>query len=61
LYDQETAAKYRREILAKGGSEDPAVLYRNFRGRDADPELLLQREGLMDSHGLIGETGRAAV
>lgn len=61
LYDQETAAKYRREILAKGGSEDPAVLYRNFRGRDADPEHLLRREGLMSSQGAIGETGRAAV
>lgn len=61
LYDQETAAKYRREILAKGGSEDPAVLYRNFRGKDADPEHLLRREGLVSSHGAIAETGRAAV
>ncbi len=47
LYDAETAAKYRREILGKGGSEDPAILYRNFRGRDADPDALLRREGLL--------------
>lgn len=53
LYDQETAAKYRSEILAKGGSEHPAVLYKNFRGRDADPDALLRREGL------LGETKAA--
>ncbi len=47
LYDQETAAKYRNEILAKGGSEHPSILYRNFRGRDADPDALLRREGLL--------------
>lgn len=47
LYDAETAAKYRSEILAKGGSRDPSVLYRNFRGRDADPDALLRREGIL--------------
>lgn len=47
LYDQETAHRYRTEILAKGGSEHPSVLYRNFRGRDADPDSLLRREGLL--------------
>ena len=47
LYDSSTAARYRKEILAKGGSEDPAVLYRNFRGRDADPKAVLRREGLL--------------
>jgi peptidyl-dipeptidase Dcp len=61
LYDLETAARYRREILAKGGSEHPSVLYKNFRGRDADPEALLRREGLLSSHGAIAETGRAAI
>ncbi len=47
LYDSETAAKYRSEILAKGGSRDPSILYRNFRGRDADPDALLRREGIL--------------
>jgi peptidyl-dipeptidase Dcp len=46
LYDQETARRYRVEILEKGGSEHPKILYRNFRGRDADPEALIRREGL---------------
>lgn len=49
LYDSETANKYKTEILGKGGSEDPAILYRNFRGRDADPDALLRREGLLKS------------
>lgn len=47
LYDLESAAKYRKEILEKGGSEHPSVLYKNFRGRDADPDALLRREGLL--------------
>lgn len=47
LYDQATAQAYRNEILARGGSEEPHVLYRNFRGRDADPAALLRREGLL--------------
>ncbi len=47
LYDSQTAQKYKTEILAKGGSEDPSILYRNFRGRDADPDALLRREGLL--------------
>ncbi len=46
LYDSKSAQAY-RELLAKGGSEDPAVLYRDFRGRDADPDALLRREGLL--------------
>lgn len=47
LYDRESADRYRTEILARGGSEDPVILYRNFRGRDADPDALLRREGLL--------------
>ncbi len=47
LYDRKTAQAYRNEILAKGGSEHPAVLYRRFRGRNADPKALLRREGLI--------------
>lgn len=47
LYDQTTAQRYRKEVLERGGSEHPAVLYRRFRGRDADPNALLRREGLV--------------
>lgn len=51
LYNQETARRYRTEILEKGGSEHPAVLYRNFRGRDADPKALLRRDGILKKNG----------
>jgi peptidyl-dipeptidase Dcp len=47
LYDAETGGKFRSEILAKGGSRPPLELYRNFRGRDADPDALLRRDGLI--------------
>mgnify|MGYP000238730813 FL=1 len=49
LYDRPTAEAYKNEVLSKGGSEHPVVLYRRFRGRDADPEALLRREGLKDA------------
>ena len=48
LYHEPTATKYKTEILQKGGSDHPSTLYKNFRGRDADPDALLRREGLMD-------------
>lgn len=47
LYNTETAHRYRDEILSRGGSEHPKVLYERFRGRDADPNALLRREGLI--------------
>lgn len=50
LYDQDTAQSYRDNILSKGGSERPEVLYHRFRGRDADPDALLRREGLIDKN-----------
>lgn len=47
LYNQEVAQKYKNEVLSRGGSEDPQILYNRFRGRDADPDALLRREGLL--------------
>ncbi len=47
LYDRKTADAYKNEVLSRGGSEPPNVLYRRFRGRDADPDALLRREGLL--------------
>lgn len=46
LYDQDTAKKFRKEVLERGGVVEPDILYRNFRGRDADPDALRRREGL---------------
>ena len=48
IFNQETAAAFRREILARGGTEHPAVLFRNFMGREPDRQALLRRMGLIN-------------
>lgn len=47
LLNPDTGMDFRREILSKGNSDDPAVLYRNFMGRDPDPDQLLKQLGLL--------------
>jgi peptidyl-dipeptidase Dcp len=46
LFDQETADRFREYILSAGGTEDPMVLYKKFRGREPEIEPLLERRGL---------------
>ncbi len=46
LYDQPTADSFRKNILQKGGTDDPAKMYRTFRGADPDPKYLLKKRGL---------------
>jgi peptidyl-dipeptidase Dcp len=46
VFDPETAASFRKNILEKGNSEEPMELYRKFRGADPNPEALLKRRGL---------------
>ena len=48
LFDPATARAFRK-LLSSGGQVDPETLYRNFRGRDAKPEALLKRAGLIES------------
>lgn len=47
IFDPETARSFRENILSRGGSEDPMVLYRRFRGADPNPEYLLQNRGFI--------------
>jgi peptidyl-dipeptidase Dcp len=47
LFDKETAASFRSNILEKGGSEDPMVLYKRFRGAEPDIKPLLKRKGFV--------------
>ena len=44
-WDPATAERFRTEIFASGNSYDRKVAYRNFRGRDAKVEPLLERRG----------------
>ena len=44
---KELGIKYRDTILALGGSQHPADVFRQFRGRDPDPMPLLRHSGLI--------------
>ncbi len=45
IFDKKTAASFRNNILSKGGSEHPMVLYKRFRGQEPTVDALLQKEG----------------
>lgn len=47
VFDKNTAKRFQENILSAGGSEHPSVLYKRFRGRDAKPDALLKRAGLI--------------
>ena len=46
IFNTEVASSFRKNILEKGGAEDEAVIYRNFRGHDPQPEALMKKLGL---------------
>ncbi len=46
IFNTDVASSFRENILSKGGSEDAAVIYRNFRGHDPEPEALMKKLGL---------------
>ena len=45
IFDQARAKAF-RELLSRSGGEDPAVLFRRFRGRDPQVDALLEKRGL---------------
>ena len=45
IFDKKTAEAFRREVLSRGGTEHPAVLFRRFMGRDADIKAFMERSG----------------
>ncbi|MBD3941465.1 M3 family metallopeptidase [Microbacterium sp. NEAU-LLC] len=45
---RENGDRFRDRLLGVGGSKDPLEAYRDFRGRDADIQPLLERRGLAD-------------
>ena len=46
LFDQATAKSFRSNVLEKGNSEDPMVLYKRFRGAEPKLEPMLRDKGL---------------
>ncbi|MGX1024997.1 M3 family metallopeptidase [Psychroflexus sp. MBR-150] len=49
IFDAKTAKAFKTNILEKGGTEEPMLLYKRFRGQEPNPEALLKRAGLLKS------------
>ncbi|MFH4963918.1 M3 family metallopeptidase [Gaetbulibacter sp. M235] len=47
IFNKEIANKFKNNVLSQGGTEDPMVLYKRFRGHEPKPEALLKRAGLL--------------
>ena len=47
IFNKEVATKFKENILSKGGTEHPMILYKRFRGQEPKPEALLKRAGLL--------------
>lgn len=47
IFDTETAASFRENILSKGGTEPPMQLYKRFRGQEPGIDALLKRNGII--------------
>ena len=47
IFDRQTADSFRKNILEKGGSEHPMILYKAFRGQEPTSTALLKRNGLI--------------
>ncbi|SDH58222.1 peptidyl-dipeptidase Dcp [Flavobacterium omnivorum] len=47
IFDKDVATKFKENVLSKGGTEHPMVLYKRFRGQEPRPEALLKRAGLV--------------
>ncbi|MDI5899109.1 M3 family metallopeptidase [Flavobacterium yafengii] len=47
IFNKEVATKFKENVLSKGGTEHPMILYKRFRGQEPKPEALLRRAGLV--------------
>jgi peptidyl-dipeptidase Dcp len=48
IFDQATAQSFMKNILERGGSDDPMTLYVKFRGKQPTIEPLLKKRGLIE-------------
>lgn len=49
IFNTEVASKFKDNVLSKGGTEKPMILYKRFRGQEPKPEALLKRAGLLNA------------
>ncbi len=50
IFNKEIATKFKEHVLSKGGTENPMVLYKRFRGAEPKVEALLERAGLLQTN-----------
>ncbi len=46
VFSREVGTRFVEAILSRGNSAEPAELFREFMGRDPEPQALLERCGL---------------
>lgn len=47
VFNKTVANKFKEHVLSQGGTQDPMLLYKRFRGQEPKPEALLKRAGLL--------------
>jgi len=47
IFNEDVANAFYKHVLSAGGSEHPSILYKRFRGKEADVKALLRRAGLI--------------
>ena len=47
IFNKTVADKFKTYVLSQGGTENPMILYKKFRGQAPRPEALLRRAGLL--------------
>jgi oligopeptidase A len=47
IFNTEVAARFKDNVLSKGGTEQPMELYVRFRGKEPKADALLRRAGLI--------------
>lgn len=47
IFNKNIADAFKENVLSKGGTEDPMVLYKRFRGQEPNVNALLKRAGLV--------------
>ena len=46
IFDKKTANAWRKNVLERGGTDEPMNLYRAFRGGEPTIDALLKRDGI---------------
>ena len=48
IFDNASSTSFRENVLSKGNSEDPMVLYTKYRGAEPNPIYLLKNRGFVE-------------